>query len=109
MRCTTISAGLWALVGCGAQIGGPPPEGGDAGLGDAASPPSDGPDALGAWSAPIKVSVASSTANEEDSTMSSNLLELFFTSDVLGTATRQLYRTTRLTPTSGWSQPVRLA
>jgi hypothetical protein len=100
---------LGALAGCGAQISGPPAELGDAGPSDAAIGSIDGAGALGPWSPPVKVSVASSAASEEDSTMSSDLLELFFTSDVGGTATRQLYRTTRLTPTSAWSQPVRLA
>jgi Tol biopolymer transport system component len=81
----------------------PPPAVIDASVVDTA-PPVDA--ALGAWSTPVKVDVASSGAGEDDVTLSSNTLELFFA--VSGGNGKDLFYSSRATPTSAWTTAVRL-
>ena len=66
----------------------------------------DGTVPLGPWSAPTKVPGGDSALDEDDVTLSSTRLELFFKR---GDGTNSnLYVMTRATPTSAWSAPVAL-
>ncbi len=98
------------LSACKAQITGAPADMIDA------RPAADAPAAvdaadltdapLGAWSTPLKVDVASSAQVEDDVTLSSNTLEMFFA--VSSANGKDLFYTSRATPSSPWVTAVRL-
>jgi hypothetical protein len=103
------------LCGCQARISGAPADlATDAGRAptDSAAP-SDGPAVvqLGPWSTPSKISVASGAPSEEDVSLSSNTLELFFAidpTDASDTTGKHLFYSSRATVTGDWSDPVKL-
>ena len=102
---------LMLLAACEARISDAPDEHGtiDAGSGDDAAAidaPSDGTAMLGPWSAPAKVPQASTTAAEDDATLSSNALEMIFAID--GTNGKVLYYSSRASKAVPWSAPVKL-
>jgi len=89
----------WSLVllaACKAQVDGAP--GVDGAADDAA------PDAsrLGPWGQPMKLDVAGTVQVEDDVTLSSNTLELFFA--ISGANGKDLYVTTRASTTQPWTQ-----
>jgi hypothetical protein len=104
---------LLLLTGCKASISGAPE---DPVLVDAATsedavddPHIDGAvDAamLGPWSLPAKLPQASTTAVEDDVTLSSNTLEMIFAID--GTSGKDLYYSSRPSVTGAWTTPVKL-
>lgn len=108
---------LCTICACKAQIGATPadasqreqPDGsttmidapGGSGAPDAAAP--DAP--LGDFAAPAPVSVASNpNIGEDDCTLSSDQLELYFAEQTAGNP-KQLYRSTRTSPAGTWSTP----
>jgi Tol biopolymer transport system component len=106
--------GHWGLAGlglmasaCSARLADAPGQGGtvDADLGTDA--PAVAVDAgLGAWGAPRTVAGASSTTLvEDDGTLSSNTLELVFAVADAVNGGKDLYYTTRASPTSPWITP----
>jgi Tol biopolymer transport system component len=102
---------LVLLSACKAQISGAPA---DLGAVDAATdaaddlPIVDAPGSqLGPWSTPVKVTpAATTTLVEDDVTLSSNTLELFFA--VAGTNGKDLYYTSRSSTTAAWTPAVAL-
>jgi hypothetical protein len=99
------------LCACKASIGDGPAD--DAGLGDAidASTIDAPPDALvlGAWGPPAKVPGASTTAIEDDGSLSSTTLELVFAIvDAADANRKDLYIQTRPSPTGTWTTPQKL-
>ncbi|NVB84857.1 MAG: hypothetical protein HOV81_41185 [Kofleriaceae bacterium] len=66
----------------------------------------DGMMPLGPWSTPQLVPGGNSAADEDDITLSSNKLELYFKRDDGGNI--NLYMMTRATPTSAWGPPTAL-
>jgi hypothetical protein len=103
--------GLLLLGSCKAELGDGPTDGGNNG-GDAdeasmkqdgGGMPSDGSTMLGPWSSPAKVTGADSALEEDDVTMSSTRLELFFKRGDNDSA--NLYVMTRATTSSAWSAP----
>jgi Tol biopolymer transport system component len=106
---------LVLLAACKAQISGPPPAELEVDAPvvelDAPAPTPiptiDAPAPLGAWSMPQKIDVASSGSAEDDVTLSSNTLELFFA--ISGSKGKDLYYATRASTTSAWTPAVPLA
>jgi hypothetical protein len=99
------------LAGCGARIDGGSAT--DAASMDAAADAANAADAaidaaapLGPWSPPAKVAMASTIADEDDVTLSSNALEIVFAID--GSDGKDLYFASRRSKTSEWSAPVKL-
>ena len=121
MRRPTTTLGLSlalaavGLGGCQARISGAPADlATDAGgtTSDSALP-SDGPGVvqLGPWSMPAKVSVASGAPSEEDASLSSNTLEMFFAidpTDPNDTTGKHLFYSSRATVNDPWSDPAGL-
>jgi hypothetical protein len=112
MRSTILGLGLGLLLtlgACEARISGAPTElVADARPGSDGSSPIDGPGLvqLGPWMTPVKVSTAESPAAEDDVTLSSNTLELFFAiapTDSMATTGKDLYYTSRPTVGGAWS------
>jgi len=102
---------LMLLAACEARISGAPDDHGtiDAGSGgDAAAidAPADGTAMLGPWSAPAKILPASTTAAEDDATLSSNALEMIFA--VAGTNGKVLYYSSRASTAVPWTAAVKL-
>ena len=101
--------GLSLLCACKAELGASDSDGGvnspDANTRnvDAAI---DAPQMLGPWGTPSAVPGASSNLGEDDATLSSNRLELYFKRGDADGA--NLYMMTRATPTSAWSAPIAL-
>src|SRR5882724_8608474 len=100
------------LAACDARISDAPGDlagPGDAAINvDAAATP---PDALvlGRWSTPTAIAPAATpTAVEDDSTLSSNALELIFAIDS-STNGKDLYYTSRPSPTGAWETAQKLA
>jgi hypothetical protein len=99
------------LAGCGARI-----DGGlatDAASTDAAGDAAIATDAavdalapLGPWSPPAKIAMASTNADEDDVTLSSNALEIVFAID--GSDGKDLYYASRLSKSSEWTAPAKL-
>lgn len=103
------SIALLAVVGaCGTRISAAPGEvtvDASAPTDDAGAA-TDAPPMLGKWGAPTKVGVAATTAVEDDVTLSSSTLELFF---AVNTANgKDLYVTTRASVTGAWTTPTAL-
>jgi hypothetical protein len=73
---------------------------------DAGAPGPDGQTTLGPWGTPAKVPGADTTADEDDSTLSSSRLELYFKRDD-GNETN-LYVMTRITPNGTFGPPAAL-
>lgn len=100
-----------ALGACEARISGVPQDPPDAGLGLDAAPPSiDAPPAmtLGPWATPVKISAAAGTGGEDDVTLSSNTLELFFSLGGSNGNGKDLYYATRPTVDGAWTTATRL-
>jgi Tol biopolymer transport system component len=103
---------LVLLSACKAQISGAPPIELEVDAPvvelDATAPPPppmiDAPPPLGAWSMPQKIDVASTGSVEDDVTLSSNTLELFFA--INGSKGKDLYYATRASTTSAWTPAV---
>jgi len=104
---------LLLLAACEARISGSP---GDPVLADAPLSPDDdaaidaATDAtvmLGPWSTPAKVPQASTTAGEDDVTLSSNGLEMIFSIDG-GTNGKDLYYMSRASTAAGWATATKL-
>lgn len=102
----TTSCLLLLLASCGAHISADQGAVQDAGAtGDDGVPPAI-PDAagdavmLGPWSPPATITVAATTAGEDDVTMSSNALEMIFA--IAGTAGKDLYYTSRTAIGAPW-------
>lgn len=111
----TTTALFVILAACQARISGAPAELPiDSAAADSELPlPIDGPPpiTLGPWSAPAKISSASTGASEEDITMSSDTLELFFAinpTDPNDTTGRHLFYSSRPTVDGEWSKPLKL-
>ena len=103
--------GLTLVVcACKASIGDGPSD--DAGLVDAIAATTDAPpDAfvLGAWGPPALVPGASSTAIEDDASLSSTTLEMVFAIVNTADANRKdLYYQSRPSPTGTWTAPQKL-
>jgi hypothetical protein len=104
--------GVLLLGACKAQLGDGPVDGGDGsadGSGVVPMPDGAAPDAtamLGPWSMPEKVPGADSARGEDDVTLSSSRLELYFKRDDNDSA--NLYMMTRATTSSAWSAPIAL-
>jgi len=104
--------GVMLLGACKAELADGPSEvdGGADGNGiilpDGDGSGSDGQMMLGAWGTPAKVPGADSTLNEDDATLSSTRLEIYFKRADVDSA--NLYVMTRTSPTSVWSNPVAL-
>jgi hypothetical protein len=103
------------LAGCGARIdgGSATDAASDAVSIDAAADAAHEPDAavdapapLGPWSPPAKVAMASTAADEDDVTLSSDALEIIFAVD--GGDGKDLYYASRLSKVSEWTSPTRL-
>jgi Tol biopolymer transport system component len=102
------AAAILLLVGCKAELGGGVVvDGGPGGPDGEVNVAQDaGPDAmvpLGPWSAPVAIPGASSSASEDDCTLSSNKLELYFKRTDSGD--NNLYVMTRASVTDAWSAP----
>lgn len=119
----TIAAMRWPmtscillLASCGAHISSNPedvPVAVDAGVGvDASVPAPDAPppDAapLGPWSAPAAVTVAATTANEDDVTLTSNALEMVYAIADPTTGKKDLYYTSRTAIGAPWAAVAKL-
>jgi Tol biopolymer transport system component len=105
---------LVLLSACKAQISGvpldavAPPADAPAIVTDASNPVADAPELpLGAWQPPVKIDVASTGGAEDDVTLSSNTLELFFAIANGGNG-KDLFYTSRATTTSPWATPLAL-
>ncbi|HEX3763255.1 MAG TPA: hypothetical protein VHW23_31390 [Kofleriaceae bacterium] len=104
---------LLLLASCGAHISNDPAAlGADAGVPlDAAAPgvdaPATPPDAapLGPWSTPATVTVAATTAVEDDVTLSSNALEMVYAITDANSGKKDLYYTSRTAIGAPWSTP----
>jgi WD40-like Beta Propeller Repeat len=112
MRRPPIWSLLLLLPACEARISDAP---GDLVLTDAATQDDGAIDApvdavvLGPWSAPAKIPQASTTAIEDDNTLSSNALELIFAiDDPNGKNGKDLYYSARASLTAPWSTPTKL-
>jgi len=95
------------LYGCKASISGAPTDsrtGDGAVQNDATDAPSDGVIPLGPWGTPQKIPQMSTTANEDDLTLSSNLLEMVFA--IQQTNGKDLYYSSRPTVADAWTTPV---
>lgn len=102
---------LWSLVllsACKAQVAGAPGDDDGAIVDASGSPvvddaavPGDGRPALGKWGPARKLDVASSALSEDDVTLSSDTLELFFA--IEGTNGKDLYYTKRATVSEPWT------
>ncbi|HEY5949488.1 MAG TPA: hypothetical protein VIV40_28535, partial [Kofleriaceae bacterium] len=93
--------GLLLLGACKAEIADGPPDGGkqpDGGNPKSPDAAGDGQSPLGPWGTPTKVPGADTAAEEDDATLSSTRLELYFKR--LDTDNTNLYEMTRATPTS---------
>ncbi len=108
-RCLVL--GLVLVSACNAQLMDPSDTATDGSIshGDA----SDGaqPDAfmLGPWSAPVPIPIASTLADEDDGTLSSTGLELFFSIVNTADANRKdLYVATRATTSAAFNPPTKL-
>jgi WD40-like Beta Propeller Repeat len=100
-------AGLAGLAGCEAKISdNPPDDGGMAGDAAASDAPGDAV-ALGPWSPPIKVAVASTGEIEDDVTLSSDARELIFAIQT-GINGKDLYYTARTSLDAPWAPAVLL-
>jgi Tol biopolymer transport system component len=102
---------LVALAACDARLAGAPADaadltGPDAPLEIGADAAPDAPVMLGAWGAPSAIPGASTSAAEDDCTLSSDKLELYFKRNDSGT--NNLYVMTRASTTAAWSAPVAL-
>lgn len=112
MRVVPAWSPLLLLFACKAQISGAPVPDLDAAaaMTDApaliidAPPAIDAPPPLGAWSMPQKIDVASSGSVEDDVTLSSNTLELFFA--INGSKGKNLFYASRTSTTSPWTPAV---
>lgn len=106
---TWATWGLVLLTACKAQVAGAPGGDDDGAPTDAtempisndAGTPVDGRPALGKWGPAQKVGVASGAANEDDVTLSSDTLELFFA--VEGANGKDLYYAKRATASEPWT------
>lgn len=112
MSCRLL-IGILLISACKAELGeGPADADGSSGGSDSGSnsvSADGGPDAttpLGPWSTPQLVPGGNSGADEDDITLSSNKLELYFKRDDGGNI--NLYMMTRATPTSAWGSPTAL-
>jgi hypothetical protein len=99
------------LAGCGARIdGGAATDAASSdAAGDAASAADaavDSPAPLGPWSPPAKVAMASTLADEDDVTLSSDALEIVFAID--GSDGKDLYYASRLTRSGEWTAAAKL-
>lgn len=107
-RCWVAAAFL--LCGCKAELGDGPADGSVRVDGQANSvmvdAAGDGAMPLGAWSTPTKVPGASSALDEDDPTLSSNELELYFKR--VDSTNTNLYVMTRASTTSAWGAPTAL-
>lgn len=96
------------LCACKASISDAPPDGRNPdGMGqgsDATDAPPDGTMPLGPWGAPQKIPQMSTTAAEDDLTLSSNLLEMVFA--IAQTNGKDLYYSSRNTTSDPWTTPV---
>ncbi len=104
-----VTWGLLLLGGCKASISDAPPDsrGADGMLGDASGMMPDGTSALGPWGVPQKIpQMSSTTLNEDDVTLSSNLLEMVFA--IAETNGKDLFYSTRASPSDSWTTPVPL-
>jgi len=110
MRCLTLWGLLGVLAACEARINGAPADSATPDTpppGDAVAPPPDG-EAFGPWSTAATVSVAESAAVEDDVTLSSNTLEMVFAIDPLDGNGKDLYYSSRPSPTGAWSEALKL-
>jgi hypothetical protein len=106
--------GLVVLLGaCDAELGGGPGGGSTNTQPDGGNPQTDGgsgvdaPTMLGPWGTAQKIPGADSTLGEDDATLSTSRLELYFKrGDATGGA--NLYVMTRLMPTDAWGMPTAL-
>jgi hypothetical protein len=100
---------LLLLGACKAQLANAPGDGGSEVDGSINNPLRDGGTdgglPLGPWGMPAKVPGADTAADEDDATLSSSRLELYFKRD---DGDADLYVMTRATPTSAWGAPVAL-
>ena len=101
--------GILLISACKAELGEGPTDGSTGGSGsDSGSSMTDdagtdGSTPLGMWSTPQLVPGGNSGADEDDITLSSNKLELYFKRNDGGNI--NLYMMTRATPTSAWGTP----
>lgn len=103
------TATLLAFCACKAVLEDGPIDGsvrGDSLMQVIADAPAADSDMLGAWSTPTKVTGASSAADEDDPTLSSNELELYFKR--VDATNTNLYVMTRASTTSAWGAPTAL-
>jgi hypothetical protein len=105
--------GLMLLVACDARLGDALTDGGGGGGGgsdgsgmNGSDGGSDGQTPLGPWSAPTKIPGASSAADEDDATLSSARLEIYFKRNDSDSA--NLYVMTRATQSDPFGSPVAL-
>lgn len=107
-RCWVAAALL--LCACKAELGDGPTDGSVRVDGEAnnvtVDAAGDGAMPLGAWSTPTKVPGASSTLDEDDPTLSSNELELYFKR--VDSTNTNLYVMTRASTSSAWGAPTAL-
>ncbi|MBA3460458.1 MAG: PD40 domain-containing protein [Deltaproteobacteria bacterium] len=111
MGCRLLLAVLLGS-GCSAELMDAMGASSDAGIGSNAPTTDAGADAfmLGAWGPPMKVPGASSTAEEDDGTLSSDGLELVFAVANAADANRKdLYVATRTSTTTPFGTPSKLA
>jgi hypothetical protein len=119
MRCSPTWSFLVLLAACEARISGAP---GGSGLDDATPTGDDAADGvadaavdapadalvLGPWSTPTKISlVSSTTADEDDATLSSNALEMIYAIDG-GVNGKDLYYASRASAAAPWTAGVKL-
>lgn len=101
---------LVLLGGCKAELGDAPGDGGGV-FPDGSEPPAgdaapDAPVMLGPWGTPQRIPGADTGADEDDGTLSSTQLELYFKRIENGNS--NLYMMTRASVTSPWGAPVPL-
>lgn len=103
---------VWSLMlacACDAQLGGGLTDGGNGGPDGNNKPPDGGGDGstmLGPWGTPTKVPGADTALGEDDATLSSSRLELYFKRS--DTDSANLYVMTRASQSAAWSSPVPL-
>jgi hypothetical protein len=107
-----VVLGVVLLGACKAELGAGPTDAGDSSGDDSGNTvqtidaATDGPAMLGPWGAPQAIPGASSNLGEDDCTLSSNKLELYFKrNDSNGP---NLYVMTRASESSAWGTPVAL-
>jgi hypothetical protein len=100
------TAALLALCACKAELAGGPGGDDELVLDGSVTSTSDGSAPVGAWSTPAKVPGASGGAEEDDGTLSSSELELYFKR--VDNGDPNLYFMTRASTTSAWSAPTAL-